>query len=306
MPTLASVLPFLRLFPYCVSSPRAPQVAVTARREWEQNGATPLNQALPFAPVIDFDDLLLTSSNTTQPGMRNGTAPTTAPYQADRSNKGDSIRKQDLVLWISSGLQHLPGSEDAPVTPSSGPAIGFWLRPFNFFNESAAVSQPGSVVYIPMLSAEAAFAAQNASESGNASFTLEGTHGLSAPGNNTAPRRLFKDDGTVVLITDEETLKVARRGVQPYIGVAAGQMCTPNWDVLPAFNGSYTAEGSTPDLGNATVTADNANATQAAAANGSGVAVVKNASVAAGAAGPSGAAAAGGARTRGGPLVSGR
>jgi hypothetical protein len=71
------------------------QVAVTARREEEPSSSSPLNQPLPYAPVVNFDALLEAAT----PGG-NGS-----------SSSGDSIVQQDLVLWVTSGLQHLPGSE---------------------------------------------------------------------------------------------------------------------------------------------------------------------------------------------------
>lgn len=41
---------------------------------------------------------------------------------------GDSIREQDLVVWVNSGLYHVPMAEDAPVTPASGHnQLGFSL-----------------------------------------------------------------------------------------------------------------------------------------------------------------------------------
>lgn len=41
---------------------------------------------------------------------------------------GDSIRRKDLVVWVNSGLYHVPMAEDAPVTPASGHnQLGFSL-----------------------------------------------------------------------------------------------------------------------------------------------------------------------------------
>jgi Cu2+-containing amine oxidase len=41
---------------------------------------------------------------------------------------GESIRRKDLVVWINSGLYHVPMAEDAPVTPASGHnQLGFSL-----------------------------------------------------------------------------------------------------------------------------------------------------------------------------------
>jgi hypothetical protein len=61
---------------------------------------------------------------------------------------GESIRHQDLVLWVTSGLMHFPGAEDAPVTPTTGTGMGFLLRPFNYFDENAAIDL-ADVVYLP-------------------------------------------------------------------------------------------------------------------------------------------------------------
>jgi hypothetical protein len=50
--------------------------------------------------------------------------PTCLPNYVD----GDSIRRKDLVVWVNSGLYHVPMAEDAPVTPASGHnQLGFSL-----------------------------------------------------------------------------------------------------------------------------------------------------------------------------------
>jgi hypothetical protein len=231
------------------------QVAAVARREWEQVGASPLNQALPFAPVVNFDDLLRTSGDAAPP-PRNATPPGagagTSTFASRTADKGDAVRGADLVLFVSSGLQHLPGAEDAPVTPTSGPAIGFWLRPFNFHNESAAMSQPGSVAYMPALSARAAQAAARAASRRDAAFTLAPTYGLAPPSGNASAdaalgaRGLGVDDAQRVLIASPAALLAARRGLQPYVGVPAAAACLPDWASVPAFNGTYDEMDSVP------------------------------------------------------------
>jgi Cu2+-containing amine oxidase len=40
---------------------------------------------------------------------------------------GDSIRRKDVVVWVNSGRYHIPSAEDAPVTPTSNPVLGFSL-----------------------------------------------------------------------------------------------------------------------------------------------------------------------------------
>jgi hypothetical protein len=86
---------------------RLPQVAVTAQREDEPSSSHPLNQPLPYAPIVNFDALLEAS-------------PQDGSSSSGDSSSGDSIVQQDLVLWVSSGLQHLPGSEGAAPTAAAG------------------------------------------------------------------------------------------------------------------------------------------------------------------------------------------
>lgn len=60
-----------------------------------------------------------------------------AVYLPDFVNN-ESIRNKDLVLWVTSGLYHIPTSEDAPSTPTTGNSLGFALLPFNLHDENAA------------------------------------------------------------------------------------------------------------------------------------------------------------------------
>jgi hypothetical protein len=43
-----------------------------------------------------------------------------------------------VVVWVNSGLYHIPISEDAPVTPTTGNMLSFTLIPFNWANENPA------------------------------------------------------------------------------------------------------------------------------------------------------------------------
>lgn len=218
------------------------QVAATARREWEPSSSSALNQALPFAPTVDFQQLL----------SRSDPVNNVTKY-SDSADPGDKIRGEDIVLWVTSGLQHLPGSEDAPVTPTSGPGIGFWLRPFNYFDENAAASQPG-MVYIPALTEEAAYAAAvrahpevaaaEAAETANGTANNALASQRRAGGHPNDPRAtpqagIGNDTVQVVGLISMETLQAARWGIQPYIAVPLSATCLPNWGNVP-FNGTYT------------------------------------------------------------------
>ncbi|KAI8767562.1 amine oxidase [copper-containing] [Biomphalaria glabrata] len=47
----------------------------------------------------------------------------------------EMIVDQDLVLWISAGMHHIPHTEDFPVTPTIGNHLSFFLLPYNYFPE---------------------------------------------------------------------------------------------------------------------------------------------------------------------------
>jgi primary-amine oxidase len=51
-----------------------------------------------------------------------------------------SVEDEDLVIWYSFGLHHLPRPEDWPVMPVA--RIGFSLKPFGFFDENPALDVP--------------------------------------------------------------------------------------------------------------------------------------------------------------------
>lgn len=56
---------------------------------------------------------------------------------------------QDLVAWVTVGFLHVPHSEDIPNTATPGNAVGFFLRPFNFFDEDPSVASRSTVIVRP-------------------------------------------------------------------------------------------------------------------------------------------------------------
>ena len=54
--------------------------------------------------------------------------------------QGRSIENEDIVLWYTFGLHHIPRPEDWPVMPVH--YIGFMLKPFGFFDENPALDVP--------------------------------------------------------------------------------------------------------------------------------------------------------------------
>ncbi len=56
------------------------------------------------------------------------------------AEKDRSIRNEDVVLWYNMGLHHYTKPEDWPVMPTI--YIGFYLKPFGFFDRNAALDLP--------------------------------------------------------------------------------------------------------------------------------------------------------------------
>lgn len=54
---------------------------------------------------------------------------------------------QDLVAWVTAGFLHIPHSEDVPNTVTVGNGVGFFLRPYNFFDEDPSFRSTDSVYF---------------------------------------------------------------------------------------------------------------------------------------------------------------
>lgn len=54
---------------------------------------------------------------------------------------GESVRKTDIVNWVTVGFLHLPTSEDSPMT--NRVESGFMLKPFNFFDKTNVFDMNG-------------------------------------------------------------------------------------------------------------------------------------------------------------------
>ncbi|KAH0626997.1 hypothetical protein JD844_002345 [Phrynosoma platyrhinos] len=53
----------------------------------------------------------------------------------------------DLVAWITTGFLHIPHAEDVPNTVTLGNAVGFLLRPYNYFDEDPSIHSPDGVFF---------------------------------------------------------------------------------------------------------------------------------------------------------------
>ena len=60
------------------------------------------------------------------------------PKWRNRANR--AIEKQDVVLWYSMGVTHIPRPEDWPVMPVY--KVGFKLTPIGFFTRNPAMDVP--------------------------------------------------------------------------------------------------------------------------------------------------------------------
>ncbi|XP_063780739.1 amiloride-sensitive amine oxidase [copper-containing]-like [Pseudophryne corroboree] len=97
-------------------------LAVTRHRDSEMTSSSPYNQNDPWEPAVKFEKFI-------------------------RNN--EEIVNQDLVAWVTVGFLHIPHAEDIPNTSTPGNAVGFYLRPFNFFNEDPSVASRSTVIVRP-------------------------------------------------------------------------------------------------------------------------------------------------------------
>ena len=58
------------------------------------------------------------------------------------TKKDRSVKDEDLVLWYTAGLMHVPRPEDFPIMPVE--YIGFKLQPVGFFDQNPALDLPRS------------------------------------------------------------------------------------------------------------------------------------------------------------------
>ncbi|KAK3699890.1 hypothetical protein QZH41_016553, partial [Actinostola sp. cb2023] len=98
------------------------QVAVTRYKDSERQSSSQYNQNAPTDPHVDFRDFL-----------------------ADN----EDIVNQDLVAWVTTGMMHIPHSEDVPTTATVGSSAGFYLRPFHYFDEDPSMGSSNAVLIKP-------------------------------------------------------------------------------------------------------------------------------------------------------------
>ncbi|XP_005394544.1 PREDICTED: membrane primary amine oxidase [Chinchilla lanigera] len=95
------------------------QLAVTRRKEEEPRSSSIFNQNDPWTPSVNFADFI----------------------------NNETITGEDLVAWVTAGFLHIPHAEDVPNTVTVGNGVGFFLRPYNFFDEDPSFRSADSVYF---------------------------------------------------------------------------------------------------------------------------------------------------------------
>ncbi|XP_045216912.2 putative amine oxidase [copper-containing] [Mercenaria mercenaria] len=57
----------------------------------------------------------------------------------------ENIADEDQVTWVTLGIHHIPHTEDIPVTPTVGLDLGFFLLPYNYFDEDPAMGSGDAI-----------------------------------------------------------------------------------------------------------------------------------------------------------------
>ncbi|KAI4556422.1 hypothetical protein MJT46_015045 [Ovis ammon polii x Ovis aries] len=95
------------------------QLAVTQRKETEPRSSSIFNQNDPWTPMVVFADFV----------------------------NNETIAGKDLVAWVTAGFLRIPHAEDIPNTVTVGNSVGFFLRPYNFFDEDPSINSADSIFF---------------------------------------------------------------------------------------------------------------------------------------------------------------
>uniref|UniRef100_A0A8C5PIG6 Amine oxidase n=1 Tax=Leptobrachium leishanense TaxID=445787 RepID=A0A8C5PIG6_9ANUR len=97
-------------------------LAVSRYRDAETRSSNIFLQCDPWDPSVYFENFL-------------------------RNN--EDIVNKDLVAWVTVGFLHVPHAEDIPNTATPGNSVGFFLRPYNFFDEDPSTASRSTVIVKP-------------------------------------------------------------------------------------------------------------------------------------------------------------
>ena len=51
------------------------------------------------------------------------------------------------MAWVTAGFLRIPHAEDIPNTVTVGNSVGFFLRPYNFFDEDPSICSADSIFF---------------------------------------------------------------------------------------------------------------------------------------------------------------
>ncbi|KAH9505395.1 hypothetical protein Btru_057168 [Bulinus truncatus] len=94
------------------------QLVVTKHKDSEFSSSSIYGGMDGFDPVVNFTE-----------------------FYADNEN----IVDEDLVLWLTGGMHHIPHTEDLPVTPTVGNHLTFFLLPYNYFKECPSMGSRDAI-----------------------------------------------------------------------------------------------------------------------------------------------------------------
>ncbi|XP_029443840.1 amiloride-sensitive amine oxidase [copper-containing]-like [Rhinatrema bivittatum] len=97
-------------------------LAVTRYKDSEVTSTSLYAQNDPWEPLVSFENFLRNNEN---------------------------IVNEDLVAWVTVGFLHIPHAEDIPNTATPGNAVGFFLRPFNYYDEDPSLPSKSVVIVRP-------------------------------------------------------------------------------------------------------------------------------------------------------------
>lgn len=95
------------------------KLVVTQRKEEEPSSTSIYNQNDPWSPTVDFAAFI----------------------------NNETIAGKDLVAWVTAGFLHIPHAEDIPNTVTVGNGAGFFLRPYNFFDQDPSFESADAVYF---------------------------------------------------------------------------------------------------------------------------------------------------------------
>nr|XP_008517382.1 PREDICTED: membrane primary amine oxidase-like isoform X1 [Equus przewalskii] len=95
------------------------QLAVTQRKEGEPSSTSIYNLNDPWTPTVGFTDFI----------------------------NNETVAGRDLVAWVTAGFLHIPHAEDVPNTVTVGNGVGFFLRPYNFFDQDPSFDSADAVYF---------------------------------------------------------------------------------------------------------------------------------------------------------------